>query len=237
MRYLGCESARSYAEENAKDDLLDLFAKIEYSHYTDNSSDLEQFTLKAENLIDVAIDYMKAGLWEDALYTLELADGTYPMVNYYRAYCENRLGRCGCEQVKAANACKTGYCFPSRIEDILVLENAINTDASGANAYYYLGCLCYDKFRYTDAAKAWENCVANDGSHGKAWRNLALYYFDKSNDKARARICMEKALEFKDDDPRLLLEYEQLLKNMNCTIEERLAVYEKYPELLKERDD
>jgi tetratricopeptide (TPR) repeat protein len=159
------------------------------------------------------------------------------MVNYYRAYCEKQLGNCGCEYVKTANACKTGYCFPSRLEDILVLKNAISTDSSGANAYYYLGCLCYDKFRYTDAAKAWENCVANDSSHGKAWRNLSLYYFDKANDAVRARICLEKALEFKDDDPRLLLEYEQLLKNTNCSIDERLAVYEKYPELLKERDD
>ena len=131
----------------------------------------------------------------------------------------------------------TGYCFPSRLEDILVLENAIRTDANGANAYYYLGCLYYDKFRYTDAARAWENCVANDPAHGKAWRNLSLYYFDKANDAARARTCLEKALEFKGDDPRLLLEYEQLLKNMNCSIEERLSVYEKYPQLLTERDD
>ena len=237
LRHLGCECARACAEENAKDDLLDLFAKIEYSHYTDNSTNMEQFRLKAENMIDVAIDYMKAGLWEDALYTLALADSTYPMVNYYRAYCEKQLGRCGCEQIKAANACGTGYCFPSRLEDILVLENAIRTDADGANAYYYLGCLYYDKFRYVDAAKAWEQCVASDPSHGKAWRNLAIYYFDKANDPARARACMEKALTFKGDDPRLLLEYEQLLKNMNCSIEERLAVYEKYPELLKERDD
>lgn len=237
LRHLCSERARSYAEANTKDDLLDLFAKIEYSHYTDNSAEIEEFRLKAENLIDVAIDYMKAGFWEDALYALSLADETYPMVCYYRAYCEKQLGRNGCEQVKKANACKTGYCFPSRLEDILVLKNAIGTVADGANAYYYLGCLYYDKFRYAEAADAWESCVSCDPSHGKAWRNLALYYFDKAKNAARARMCMEKALEFKGDDPRLLLEYEQLLKNMNCSIEERLAVYEKYPELLKERDD
>lgn len=37
--------------------------------------------------------------------------------------------------------------------------------------------------------------------------------------------------------PRLLLEYQQLLKNMNYTPEQRLFVYEKYPDLLAERDD
>ncbi len=237
LRHLGCDCAKVLAAENAKDDLLDLFAMVENSHYVDNSASLEQFRLKAENLIDVAIDYMRAGLYEDALYTLDLADDTYPMVNYYKAYCQKMLGNCPCDLINAANALPTGYCFPSRLEDILVLENAIKTCPTGANAYYYLGCLCYDKFRYADAADAWESCVANDPTHGKAWRNLSLYYFDKANDAAKARTCLEKALEFKGDDPRLLLEYEQLLKNMNCSIEERLAVYEKYPELLKERDD
>ncbi len=38
-------------------------------------------------------------------------------------------------------------------------------------------------------------------------------------------------------DPRLLLEYEQLLKNTNASAETRLAVYDRYPELLRERDD
>ncbi|MBQ8311429.1 MAG: DUF5107 domain-containing protein [Clostridia bacterium] len=236
-RHLGCECAKALAAENAKDDLLDLFALVENSHYVDNTEALAQFRLKAENLIDVAIDYMRAGLYEDALYALDFADDSYPMVNYYKAYCETKLGRCACTLVKAANDLPTGYCFPSRLEDILVLQNAIKIDDKGANAYYYFGCLFYDKFRYVDAASAWDACVSNDPTHGKAWRNLALYYFDKANDAQKARTCLEKALEFKGDDPRLLLEYEQLLKNMNCSIEERLAVYEKYPELLKERDD
>lgn len=48
---------------------------------------------------------------------------------------------------------------------------------------------------------------------------------------------MEKALEYKADDPRLLLEYAQLLKNMNYPIETRLELYERYPELLAQRGD
>ena len=237
LRHLGCKSAKALAEENAQDDLLDLFAIVEYSHYADMSNKLAQFRLTAENMIDVAIDYLREGLYEDALYTLDLADDSYPMINYYKAYCMGKLGGCACDLIKSANALDTGYCFPSRLEDILVLNYAIEKVGDGANAYYYIGCLYYDKFRYADAAKAWESCVACDPTHGKAWRNLSLYYFDKANDAKKARLALEKALEFKGDDPRLLLEYEQLLKNMNCSIEERLAVYEKYPELLSERDD
>ena len=48
---------------------------------------------------------------------------------------------------------------------------------------------------------------------------------------------MENALTCRPEDARLLLEYQQLLKNMNCPIAERLAVYDKYPLLLSQRDD
>ena len=130
-----------------------------------------------------------------------------------------------------------GYCFPSTVEDIAVLEYAAENGKNAANANYYLGCLFYDRFRYDEAAECFENCVRINPEHGSAWRNLALYLFDKKHYGKKALYCMENALKYRPHDPRLLLEYEQLLKNMNASIEERLAVYDKYPELLKERDD
>ncbi len=235
-RHLGCECAAACAEANTKDDLLDLFALIEYSYHADMDARLMQFCRKADNLIDVAADYMKAGFYEDALYALDLADDAYPMVNYYKAYCQHKLGKNGAALARAADLLETGYCFPNRNEDIAVLKYACEVwDAP--NAHYYLGCLCYDRFRYTDAAKEWEVCVTLNPSHGKAWRNLSLYYFDKAGDAQKAKLAMENALQYKGDDPRLLLEYQQLLKNMNRSVDERLAVYDKYPELLAERDD
>ncbi len=235
-RHLDCECAKAQAELNTTDDLLDLFALVEYSHYVDNSDKLAQFRQKADNLIDVAIDYMKAGFYEDALYALEFADDGYPMVNYYKGYCTFKLGRDGAALVTAADALNTGYCFPNRNEDIAVLSYACGV-CKAPNAHYYLGCLFYDRFRYADAAAQWQSCVALNEAHGKAWRNLSLYYFDKAGEAEKAKDAMENALKYKGDDPRLLLEYEQLLKNMNYSIDERLAVYEKYPKLLAERDD
>ncbi len=237
LRHLGSEEAKTLAEENTKDDLLDLFAMVEYSHYADNSADLAQFQMKAENFINAAIDYMKAGFYADALYTLEFADASYPLVGYYKGYCKAKMGEDGSADVKFADSLATGYCFPNRLEDIAVLQFATEVCPEGANAHYYLGCLYYDKFRYADAAAEWEACVSIDATHGKTWRNLSLYYFDKANEPEKAKEALEKALEYKGDDPRLLLEYEQLLKNMNYSIDERLAVYDKYPELLAERDD
>lgn len=237
LRHLNDKAAKALAKTNTEDDLLDLFAMVEYAHYADMNGVIAQFAAKPQNLINVAISYMKAGFFEDALDALAFTDGNYPLVGYYKAYCTDKLGKDAVEFVKHADRQDTGYCFPNRLEDIAVLKKAEDLYREGANAHYYLGCLYYDRFRYADAATEWEACVALAPDHGKAWRNLALYYFDKANDAAKARTALENALKYKGDDPRLLLEYQQLLKNTNCSIEERLSVYEQYPALLAERDD
>ena len=204
---------------------------VEYSHFAKMDKEIEQFAEKAENIIDVATDYMKAGFYEDAFYALDFYKGEYPLVEYYKAFCKKDVSF-----IKIAEAMDTGYCFPSRLEDIDVLNFAIDNDSTAANACYYLGSLYYDRFRYKQAANIWEEGIKRNSTHGKIWRNLALYYFDKAGDAKKAKECLENALKYKND-PRLLLEYEQLLKNMNYTPEQRLEVYEKYPELLAERDD
>ena len=229
LRKIDISAAEKMAEINVKDDLLDLFAMVEYSHFADNGELISQFAEKPENILDVAVDYMKAGFTEDALYTLNMYKGDYPLVEYYKAFLEKDVSL-----IEKAEAMDTGYCFPSRLEDIAVLNFAIENCA--ANACYYLGSLYYDRFRYSEAAEVWEKGITQNNTQGKIWRNLALYYFDKAAQPEKAKECLEKALEYKND-PRLLLEYEQLLKNMNYTPEQRIAVYEKYPELLKERDD
>ena len=231
-RKLGRPEAKTLAEAGVRDDLLDLFAILEASQFSGDPALVKPFVHKAENLLDAARDYMEAGLWEDAVYALSFADQEHPLVNYYLAYITRQSS-----YLHKAEALPGIYCFPNSLEDIAVLQHAIDSGAPSANACYYLGCLYYDRFRYDDAAECFLNCVRQQPEHGKAWRNLSLYYFDKAGKSAQALDAMEKALRYRPEDPRLLLEYQQLLKNTNAPIEQRLAVYDRYPELLKERDD
>ena len=94
------------------------------------------------------------------------------------------------------------------IDDIVVLEKAIELNPSGAKAYYYLGCLNYDRFNYDKAIALWEGAIACDPAYAKALRNLALAYFDKKQDYMGAKVCMEKAMEYLPSEPRLLMEYQ-----------------------------
>ena len=235
LRLLGCENASKIAEENAAYDMLDLFAQCELSFHEENAA-IKEFGYKAENVLTVVADYMDAGLFESALAVAEIFDIESPMIEYYKAYIKANLGLEYADNIEKAEALDTPYCFPYTQWDMIVLEWATKSEKC-ADANYYLGCIYYDRKRYDDAAAAWESCVAIDGKNGSAWRNLALYYFDKKGDGEKSKAAMEKALEYKREDPRILFEYQQLLKNMNFTPEERLAVYEKYADLLALRDD
>ncbi len=220
-------------------DMLDMYSKVELIYHGESANELnEMFARKPEAYIDVAYDYIDAGFYADAINVLKLSGLTYPMFDYIIAYCECLMGNCNDakKHFDLAEAQDTGYCFPARCEDIPVLQNAINHN-SGGNAYYYLGCLYYDRFAYEQAISLWEKCIELNPKHPKAFRNLALAYFDKRQDFLSAKVCIEIALENKSDDPRLILEYEQILKNMNYSPEHRISVYEKYMELMLQRDD
>ncbi len=240
LRKLGKrECAKAILDDIQGYDRLDMYSAAELLHYGASVEALnEMYAAKPEAYIDVAYDYMDAGFFSDAIELLKTSDLSYPMFDYIMAYCETRLGNpsSATAHLKAAEAQDTGYCFPARVEDIPVLEAAIKAE-SGANAYYYLGCLFYDRFAYEKAIALWEACIAIDPKHPKTFRNLALAYFDKRGDFLSAKLCMELALENKSDDPRLILEYEQILKNMNYTPEHRIEIYEKYKDLMLMRDD
>ena len=51
--------------------------------------------------------------------------------------------------------------------------------------------------RYDDAANVWEEGLKRDNTHGKIWRNLSLYYFDKVGNAEKAKECLEKGFQFR----------------------------------------
>lgn len=66
------------------------------------------------------------------------------------------------------------------------------------------------------------------------YRNLAIAYYNKEKDPAKALDVMKKALELDPSYPRFLQEYDQLLAKNNVSVKERLSVLEQYPHLLED---
>ena len=66
------------------------------------------------------------------------------------------------EFLARAEAASPRYCFPARIEEMIVLKSAIARNPSAARAHYYLGNLYYDKRRYDEAIRSWRRSVELD---------------------------------------------------------------------------
>lgn len=128
-------------------------------------------------------------------------------------------------------------CFPHRLDDMLVLENAVKINVNNAMANYYLGCLYYDKKRYDNAIKCWENTAEKKPEFPTAHRNLALAYYNKRGDEKSALKELETAFELDKTDARVLMELDQLYKKTQMPAKDRLAFLEKHIDLVNFRDD
>jgi len=196
--------------------------------------------------LDIAFDYADAGLWREAidllqrhLAALSKQQEPYPMVLYSLGYFYDKSG----ERDKAREFCKQAahasadYCFPARIEEMLVLQSAIRTNPSDSRAPYYLGNLLYDKRQREEAIRLWECSCRIDPGFSIPWRNLGIAWFNVRKNPGRALECYEKAFRSEPSDARLLYELDQLSKRIGTPPEQRLSQLEENRDLVDRRDD
>ncbi|HUC79499.1 MAG TPA: DUF5107 domain-containing protein, partial [Flavisolibacter sp.] len=197
----------------------------------------------AHNFIEYAIDYASAGLFAEASALLQahLQGGATPtpLVFYYLGWLAQKGGQK--EEAAAfyreAATTDPSLCFPNRIEDMLVLQAAMEANPPDSKAPYYLGNFWYDKRQYADAIRCWETAVQKDDSFPTVHRNLSLAYFNKLNDADKALSSMEKAFSLDPSDARVLMELDQLYKRLNWSHTDRLELLEKHLPLVESRDD
>ncbi len=204
----------------------------------------EKLICDAQVRLDLALDFARAGFFDEAMSVLAdadpaAADGTAPMVAYYRAWLSDRRGERAAPKKHLAAAAKAlpDYCFPARLEEIGILEFAIARNPKDARAPYYLGNLFYDRRRHAEAIERWEQSVKLDPTFATAWRNLGIGYFNHRKKPAQARTAYERAFRANPADARLLYERDQLWKRMGVSTRSRLRELEKHPALVALRDD
>jgi tetratricopeptide (TPR) repeat protein len=197
-----------------------------------------------QTLLDVTFDLAWSGLQDEAFVLLESCPlderWDHPMRWYtlsWLAAALNKPARAAEFLVKAEGA-SPRYCFPARIEEMIVLKSAIARHPGGAGAHYYLGNLYYDKRRYDEAIRSWRRSVELDGSFSIPWRNLGMAEFNVLHNPQAADRMYEKAFAANPGDARLLYEWDQLRKRAHLAgPRDRLCWLEKHPELVARRDD
>ena len=221
---------------------------IRYEQYLltkdkDLLKELKQLLRKSsQNYDEMALDYIQAGLYDEAIDTWMIAEkekAVSPMTYYYIGYAKAMQGHM--DEAKTyfekAETIKPDYCFPNRLEDIQALSAAKALNPDGAKAPYYLGCLYYDKRQYDVAIENWELSAKLDPTFPTVWRNLALARFNKQGRQEEALDYMEKAFRLDMTDARMLMELDQLFKRLHHPHLERLDFLQKYPKLITKRDD
>lgn len=261
IRHMGrFESALQVARETLNFDPLDHWAKIELilaMQALGEPIEYQQAELirilrgTAQNYLDLCFEYIGAGLYMEASDLLQgflalqnastapQASNQYPMVYYVLGYC----AECSGNKAKAldwyrqASAQNPDYTFPVRLEEQIVLESACNANPGDARAPYYLGNLYYDKKQYEKAISTWEMATKLDPSFAIPWRNLSIALYNKRGDMQGAKSCYQKALVANPQDPRLLMEHDQLYRRLGASQSERLAVFATHNDLVDLRDD
>ncbi|MEO6815798.1 MAG: DUF5107 domain-containing protein, partial [Edaphobacter sp.] len=138
---------------------------------------------------------------------------------------------------REASAANSEYVFPSRLEEMLLLQEAIRANSGDARAPYYLGNLLYDRRRHREAIALWEDATRLDPSLPTPWRNLGFGYYNVLHDSPRALDAFVHARELASSDARIFYEQDQLLKRVGESPTRRLAALEGHADLVQQRDD
>lgn len=179
-----------------------------------------------------ARDFAQWGAYEDAVLVLKQCTKKYPMLYYYAAYYEEKMGEdeAAKKSLEKAESCAFDYCFPNKLDDIAVLTFAIENGCK-KKAPYYLGNLFYDKLQWKKSVELWEMSEKADDTFSIVHRNLALAYYNKMGDSKAAKCELEKAFSLNRKDARIFLELDQLYKKLGYSFKERLAKYDEDPSL------
>ena len=244
LRKLGRkEEVLQWIDESLKTDKFNVNCLFEKYFLTNNieSLNIASLRLTVHDLLEYAFDYADAGFFAEAEEVLLLKSDAvpYPVTFYALAYFAEKQNNIEKSKLYYAQAAKTkpDYCFPNKLEEVIILKKAIESNSDDARAPYYLGNFYYAARQYDEAITLWEKSAELDKDFPTVLRNLALAYYNKSKDKQRAVSLLEKAFDLDKSDARILMELDQLYKKTGKPVNERLAFLEQHLKLVEQRDD
>jgi len=200
-----------------------------------------------ERVLNIAAEYMRLGLYEKALGVLSRtypqvpADQSEPanalpqdnpVVLYYRAYCEQKLGRSATEDYAAAARLSTKYVFPSGATSYQVLQSALAANPNDANANYLLGTLEFSVGMTDAGLEKWKQAQQLHPQIPALDRDIGLALLQIKGDTEGALAAFQRGVA--GDDPGNLDNYfglDQTLSLLKHPAAERVAALGRYPDL------
>lgn len=248
LRKLGRkEEALALIEESLKIDRFNMGCRFEHYLLTRDKQVLGEMKGMmrhwAHGYIEYALDFAAAGLYGEAIELLQgfIEEGgeVYPVIYYALGYfhaCQGKEEE-ALTYYQQAEKEDHSYCFPNRIEEVTILQSAMQINKEGAKAAYSLGNFWYAARQYDNAVGCWEASAAIDPAFPTVWRNLSLAYYNQQHNQQKALEALEKAYQLNERDSRILMELDQLYKRLGRSHAERLSFLEAHLAETAERDD
>jgi tetratricopeptide (TPR) repeat protein len=210
-----------------------------------------------ERIIEIAVDYIRFGLFGDGLDILSQQyrsagvvsepamprPDSYPLVAYYRAYCRRALHQDASRDLAAAAAMPTTYVFPNRADTWPVLQDAIAANASDAHAQFLLGSLYLSGGMAEQAMGAWETARRINPRIPVLHRNMGYTLLQMTRpdlkvgayepDSAlldRAVALLEEGTKFDRDNVGLYVALEQAMSRAGRPADERARAILSFPD-------
>jgi tetratricopeptide (TPR) repeat protein len=155
-----------------------------------------------------------------------------PEVLYYRAYCEQKLGRSATDDYAAAAKASTKYVFPSGATSYKVLQAALAANPDDANANYLLGNLEFSVAMTDAGLEKWKHAQQLHPQIPSLDRDIGLALLQIKGDTEGALASFKRGVEV--DDPSNLDNYfglDQTLSLLKHPVAERVAALGHYPDL------
>jgi tetratricopeptide (TPR) repeat protein len=209
---------------------------------------LEHLANDSERVLNVASEYMRLGLYSQALNVLSrqyppavpdetepgaLAPEKHPLVAYYRGYCKQKLGESPDADLDLAARLSTAYVFPQRQEDLEVLQAAAKTHPQDATAHYLLGTLYFSRGITDEALTHWAEARKLNPERPVLHASLGRALLRVKNNPEEALAVFQEGLSYDPTNVELYTGIDQSLSILRRPAAERVAALERYPDRAK----
>lgn len=239
------EDARARIDAVLGEIAIDTFALRERYLLTGSNADREQLARllarEPDSVLELAFGYLSLGRNDEAREVLEeaIAQGVgHPMLHYVLAYLHERGGDMAkaSAQYDAGAHADPSYVFPSRVEEIRVLEAVRTARPSDGRAAYYLGNVLASRGRLEEALAAWRDATRLDPDNPIAHRNLAWALWTVQSRPEEAAAEYGRAIALAPGQHRPYIERDRIFGTQGDSAR-RIALLEAAPPEVRARSE
>ncbi len=247
LRAMGStDHARLRVEQWRRLDPTSSFVRYEATRLGEDDPGLwSHLAADPERILEIVVDYVRFGLYQDALNLLEQsfpADESvkrepgmprpddYPLISYYRGYVRQLLGRDPSADFDRAAGLPTRYVSPNRPETFEVLDAALQHDPRDATAHFLLGALYLSGGMAERAIASWQTARRLDADLPGLHRNLGYAVLYQGGSTEEATALFEEGMSHDPLNADLYFGVDQAMRQAGRPAEDRADALLRFPD-------